>query len=81
MEEVKRINAVMAIPQQRVGFPQRNSYAMNIDRKKNRNCYSYGGFGYIVRNCRNRGLGMNRRMETEDNNNSLNGNRGLMGPN
>jgi len=34
MEEVKRINAVMAIPQQRVGFPQRNSYAMNIDRKK-----------------------------------------------
>jgi len=52
---------------------------MDVDRN-NRNCYACGGFGHIARYCRNRGVGMNRRMETEDNNN-LNGDKGLMDPN
>ena len=29
---------------------RRDSYAMDIDRR--RNCYSYGGFGHLVQNCR-----------------------------
>ena len=36
---------------------------MNIDRG-NQNCYSCGGFGHLVRNCRNRGnrIGKERRL-------------------
>ena len=53
---------------------------MDVDRE--RNCYSYGGFGHMARNYRNRRMGMNRRMEqVEDNNNNLNRDGGLMGPN
>ena len=52
---------------------------MDIDRRDNRNCYSCRGFGYMVRNCRNRRMEMNRRIEMEDNN--LNRDRGLMSPN
>jgi len=81
MEGVERMNAVMARPQQQgAGFPQRNPYAMDVDRN-NRNCYACGDFRHLARHCRNRGAGMNRRMETEDNNNNLNGDRGLMSPN
>jgi len=29
---------------------------MKIDRS-NRNCYNCGGFGHLVRHCRNRGIG------------------------
>ena len=53
---------------------------MDVDRRENRNCYSCGRFGYIARNCRNREMGMNRRIETEDNSN-LNGDGGLIGSN
>jgi len=53
---------------------------MDVDRN-NMNCYAYGGFGHLARHCRNRGAEMNRRMETEDNNNNLNGDGGLIGPN
>jgi len=71
----------MANPQQRAGFPPRNPYAMDVDRRENRNCYAYGGFRHLARNCRNRGMGMNRRMEIEQDNSNLNGDRDLMSPN
>jgi len=82
MEGVERMNAAMARPQQQgAGFPQRNSYAMDVDRRENRNCYACGGFGHLARNCRNR-MRMNRRMEVEqDSNNNLNGEGGLGSPN
>jgi len=37
---------------------------MDVDRG-NRNCYSCEGFGYLARNCRNRGnrIGKRRRLE------------------
>ena len=63
IERVERINAEMACPQQRVRFTQRNSYAMDVDRRKRRNCYNYRGFGHIARNCRNRGVGSRIREE------------------
>jgi len=54
---------------------------MDMDRRENRNCYAYGGFGHLARNCRNRGI-MNRRIEVDqDINNDLNGEGGLGSPN
>ena len=61
----------MVNPQQRAGFPQRSSYAINVDRRENWNCYVCGGFGHLARNCKNRGTGMNRRMEVEQDNKNL----------
>ena len=58
IEGVERTNAVMVNSQQRAGFPPRNSYAMDMDRN-NRMCYACGGFGYMVKNCRNRRVNMN----------------------
>ena len=47
---------------------------MDVDRRENRSCYICGGFGYLARNCKNRGMEMNRRMEVNQNmNNNLNG--------
>jgi len=81
MKGVKRTNAAMATPQQRTRFPQRNPYAMDVNKRKNRNCYACGGFGHLARNCRNRGM-TNRRMEVDqDINNNLNGEGGLGNPN
>ena len=72
----------MANPQQRAGFPQRNPYAIDMDRRENRNCYTCGGFGHLARNCRNRGIGMNKRMKVDqDTNSNLNGEGGLGSPN
>ena len=51
MEGVERTNAVMVCPTQQAEFVPYNSYAIDID-KKNRNCFSYGGFGYLAWNCR-----------------------------
>ena len=53
---------------------------MDVNRN-NRNCYACGGFGHMVRHCRNWGIGSNRRMEVEQNNSNLNGDRGLVDPN
>ena len=52
-------------PQQRVGFPQRNPYAMDMDRRENRSCYTCGGFGHMACHCRNRGgrVAKGRRLE------------------
>jgi len=81
MEDVERTNVAMATSQQRTGFPQRNPYAMNVDRRENRNCYACERFEHLARNCRNRGM-TNRRMEVDqDINNNLNGEGGLGSPN
>ena len=81
MEGIERTNTAMVTPQQRIGFSQRNLYAMDMDRRENRNCYACGGFGHLSRNCRNRGM-TNRRMEVEqDNNSNLNREGGLVSPN
>ena len=63
IEKVERTNMKMTIPQQRIGF--RNPYAMNINRRENRNCYSHRGFEHITRNYRNKKTDMNRRIEQE----------------
>jgi len=82
MKEVERTNAAMARPQQQgTGFPQRNSYTMDMDRRENRNCYACGRFEHLARNCKNRGMGMNRRIEVDqDANSNLNGEGGLEVP-
>ena len=81
IEGVERTNAAMARPQQQgAGLPPRNPYTMDINRSR-RNCYIYGGFGYLARHCRNWGTGMNRRMEVEQDNDNLNGEGGLVSPN
>ena len=75
MEGVERTNAAMARPQQQgAGFSPRNPYTMDVDRRKNRNCYICGGFGHLARNCRNRGMEINQ-------DNYLNGKGGLGSPN
>jgi len=53
---------------------------MNMDRN-NRNCYTCGDFGHIVRHCRNREIDSNKRMEVEDNSSNLNKEGGLESPN
>ena len=66
MEGVERTNVMMARPQQQGAvFPPRNPYAMDVDRRENRNCYACGRFGHLARNYRNRGIGMNRRMKVD----------------
>jgi len=72
----------MVNSQQRTGFPPRSPYTMDIDRRENMNCYTCGGFGHLARNCKNREMGMNRRIEVDQNNNSnLNGKGSLESPN
>ena len=80
MEGVERTNAAVVTPPQRVGFPQRNPYAMDVDRRDNRMCFACGGVGHMARFCRNRGMA-NRRMEVEEDNHNLNGEGGLVNPN
>ena len=70
----------MVTPQLRTGFPQRNPYAMDVNRRENRNCYICEEFGHLARNCRNKGM-INRRMEIDQDSNNLNGKGGLGSPN
>ena len=87
---VERTNIVVIRNQRRqIGPPRRDPYAMDVDR--GRNYYAYGGFKYLARNCRNRGMGNRiregRRLEygqkrmiergNKDNNN-LNGDQDLI---
>jgi len=56
IKEMKRTNAVVvknSLQEQRgrEGEIRRNIYIMNIDRE--RNCYSCGEFGHLMKNCRN----------------------------
>ena len=71
MEGIERTSAVMMCPQQRIEGVQRNLYVMDVNRRENRNCYNYRGFGHLVRNCRNRRggnkIGEGRRLEYKDN--------------
>jgi len=78
MEGVERTNAVMVNPQQRAGFPPRYPYIIDVDRRENRNYYTYRRFGHLTRNCRNRGTGTNRRMKVEQDNNNLKGEQDLI---
>jgi len=54
MEGIERTNAVVVRGQGQGGGipPRRDPFAMELDR--GRNCYTCGGFGHMVRNCRNR---------------------------
>ena len=71
MEGIERTNMVVVRGtggggSQNAEVPQRRDpFTMDIDR--GRNCYACGGFGYMVRHCRNRGMrgrvGENRRVE------------------
>ena len=86
IERVEKTNIIMIQPQQqRAGFTPCNSQAMDVDRRENQNCYNYGGFRHLARNCKNKGerVGQGRRLEYGENrpNNNLNGNKGLIGPN
>ena len=83
IEGVERTNVVMMCPNQRTEFTQCNPYTIDID-CGNRNCYNYGGFGHLARNCRNRRVENRTRKERrlkygQDNGqNNLNGERDLM---
>ena len=61
MEEVERTNTVVV---RRSGQgakvpPRWDPYAMEVNKK--RNCYTYGGFGYMAYYCRNQGRVMQGR--------------------
>jgi len=72
MEEIKRTNVAVvrnSLQEQGRGGGKmrRNPYAMEVDQGKN--CYSCGGFGYLSRNCKNRGkIGQEKRVEYRKNN-------------
>ena len=55
MKEVEKTNVVIVCMNQQARFAPCNPYAMDIGRG-NRNCYNYGGFEYLARNCMNRGI-------------------------
>ena len=91
MKGVKRMNVVIVHPNQRAVFAQCNLYTMDVDRR-NRNCYCYGRFGHLARNCKNKSIGSrieegrrleygNRRMiekGNRQNNGNLNRDRDLI---
>ena len=57
MEEVERTMQQQSETLQEQGREEeirRDLYIMNVDRE--RNCYSYRGFGHLARNCRNWGV-------------------------
>ena len=49
MEGVKRTNVVITCSNQRTVFTPYNLYVIDVNRR-NRNCYSCRGFGYLTRN-------------------------------
>jgi len=70
MERVKRTNIIIVHPNQQAVFMLCNIYTMDIDRR-NMNCYNYGRFGHLARNCKNRRIGgrigKDRRLEYKRN--------------
>ena len=79
MKGVERTNTVIVCPNQRTGFAQCNPHTIDMN-YRNMNCYNCGRFGYLARNCRNRGMenriGEERRLEYGQGNNgqsNLNG--------
>ena len=69
------MSTVMVCPQQRVGFAQCNPYTIDVDRRENWNCYNCRGFGYLARNCKNRGNRIGKRRRLEYGSNRDNGQR------
>jgi len=73
MKKVERTNMVLVCPNQWARFTPYNPYIMEVD-CGNRNCYNYRKFGYLARNCRNRGIegriGKRRRLEYRRNENN-----------
>ena len=50
-------------------MPRCNLYVMKVD--WSRNYYSCGGFGHLVKNCKNQGIvGQGRRLKYRDNSNN-----------
>ncbi len=71
MEGVERTNVEMVHLQQRVGLAQHNSYAIDVDRRENQNCYNCGGFGHLAKNYRNKNsIGKGRRLKYKRNKNN-----------
>jgi len=54
IEGVKKTSVIIVCLQQRIEGVQQNPYAMDMDRRENRNCYNCGEFEHLARNCRNR---------------------------
>ena len=53
IKRVERINMTIVNLNQQAGFiPRYNLYIMEVNQE--RNCYSYKGFGHIVKNSKNR---------------------------
>jgi len=71
MEGVERTNVVIICSQQRAGDVQKNSYAIDVNRREGRNCYNCGGFRHMARHYRNRRVGnrvgKRRRLEYREN--------------
>ena len=65
IEGMKRTNVAVRNLERQMEPPRRDPYVMDVN--KERNCYNYKGFGYLARNCRNRGtenrIGKGRREE------------------
>ena len=76
IEKVGRTNAVVvrnSLQEQegKEGEIRRDLYIMDVDRE--RNCYSYEGFGHLAQNCRNQEIvGQERRIEYRNNVNTMN---------
>lgn len=65
MKEVERINMVIVYSTQRVELTQHSLYTMNVN--KERNCYSYEGFGHLTQNCKRQIIGQKRKIEYKNN--------------
>ena len=72
MEEVERTNVVIVCPNMRAELAQKNLYTMNMDKRKNQNCYNCGKFRHLAKNCRNRRnrIEKGRRLEYSGNRNN-----------
>jgi len=76
MEKVEKMNIVVVRnllqgQEKKEREIRRDFYTIDINRGGN--CYSYGKFGHLVRNCRNWNIvGQRKRIEYEDNINNMN---------
>ena len=57
--------------ERRRGEMRRDSYVIDVNRE--RNCYSCGGFGYLVQNCKRQGtVDQEKKIEYKNNQNTMN---------
>ena len=63
---------MLYLQQQRAEFAQYNPYAINVNRRENRNCYSCGEFEHLAKNYRNKRMknriGEGKRLEYKQEN-------------